>query len=379
MDHGVLFVSTMFLISGCANVSNNLPSAGPSRYTVTETRAGYDQIDHGISIVSVNNEIIKSLLVRNRTQLFSEVFSANVRSAVELGPGDVVELSIWEAPPASLFGAMSSDIRPSMMTSHNNVFPEQMVTELGDISVPFVGSVKVGGRSPREVEAEIKTRLKGKANLPQVLLRVIHNNTSNVTIVGEVTTSTKMPLTARGERLLDALAAAGGTKQAISKISLQVTRDEKVRTLPLDLIIRDAKQNIRLQPGDVITSLFQSQSFTVLGATGKNEEINFEASGISLAQALARAGGLNDAKADSSGVFLFRYERRPGSDDHRYPVIYQLDMRAPAAFFLAQKFKVEDRDLLYVANAGSVELQKFLSIVSAATGPFSGLAPLTDR
>ena len=117
-----------------------------------------------------------------------------------------------------------------------------------------------------------------------------------------------MPLTAKGERLLDALAAAGGVRQPVNKMTLQVSRSGQVQAMALDAIIRDPKQNIVLQPGDVITSFFQPLSFTVLGATGKNEEINFEAQGISIAQALARAGGLQDVRADARGVFLFRFE-----------------------------------------------------------------------
>jgi protein involved in polysaccharide export with SLBB domain len=149
---------------------------------------------------------------------------------------------------------------------------------------------------------------RGKANQPQVLVRVIRNATSNVTVVGEVAASTRMPLTARGERLLDALAAAGGVRQPVGKVTLQLTRGEQVHALALDTIIRDPKQNIALQPGDVVTALFQPLSFIVLGATAKNEELNFEAQGITLAQALARVGGVQDRLADARAVFIFRFE-----------------------------------------------------------------------
>jgi polysaccharide biosynthesis/export protein len=222
-------------------------------------------------------------------------------------------------------------------------------------------------------------RLKGKANQPQVLVRVIRNNTANVTVVGEVTSSTRMPLTARGERLLDALAAAGGVRQPVNKMTLQVTRGNQVQALPLDTIIRDPKQNIVLLPGDVVTSLFQPLSFTVLGATGKNEELNFEAQGISLAQALARAGGLQDARADAQGVFIFRLESPaalelngqivPTTPEGKIPVIYRVNLKDPATFFVAQSFPVQNRDVMYVSNAPAAELQKFLNIVVSAIYP----------
>jgi polysaccharide export outer membrane protein len=190
-----------------------------------------------------------------------------------------------------------------------------------------------------------------------------------------VAQSARIPLTAGGERLLDALAAAGGVRQPVGKISLQLTRGEQVTTLALDTIIRDPKQNIILQPGDVITALFQSSSFTVLGATGKNEEINFEAQGITLTQALGRAGGLQDARADARAVFIFRFEDpqtlNPGGDtppqttpEGKVPVIYQVNLKDPASFFVAQSFPILNKDMLYVANSPATELQKFLNIVA---------------
>jgi polysaccharide export outer membrane protein len=78
--------------------------------------------------------------------------------------------------------------------------------------------------------------------------------------------------------------------------------------MPFDAVVSDPRQNIILQKGDVVSVSHQTKSFTVLGATAKNDEINFETSGISLMQALARAGGLNDNRADARGVFIFRYE-----------------------------------------------------------------------
>jgi hypothetical protein len=81
-----------------------------------------------------------------------------------------------------------------------------------------------------------------------------------------------------------------------------------VKTMSLDRVIQDPTQNIRLNPGDVITAFYQPFSFTALGATGKNDEINFEAPGISLTQALGRIGGVQDSRADVKGVFVFRFE-----------------------------------------------------------------------
>jgi len=297
-----------------------------------------------------------------------------------IGSGDVIEVSVWEAPPAMLFGSATVDPRMSPSTSKVTSFPEQMVSSDGTISIPFAGYVQVAGHTPKWIEEEITKLLQAKANQPQVLVRVIRNSNATATVIGEVASSTRMPLTARGEKLLDALAASGGVRQAVNKMTLQLTRGNQVQSLPLDMIIRDPRQNIVLQPGDVVTALFQSQSFTVLGATGKNDEVNFEAQGITLAQALARAGGLNDIRADARSVFIFRFEDEKALDwssppkttpDGKVPVIYQVNLRDPSTFFVAQSFPVHDKDVLYVSNAPAAELQKFLNILVSVVYPVS--------
>jgi polysaccharide export outer membrane protein len=260
------------------------------------------------------------------------------------------------------------------------VLPDQMVDRMGTINVPFVGPVKAVGRNLSEIEADIKSSLTGKANQPQVVARLVRNVSSNVTVVGEVGASAVVPLTARGERLLDALAAAGGVRQPVGKITIQLSRGGRVEALPLDTIIRDPRQNVPLKPADVVTALFQPYSFTALGATGKNEEVNFETQGITLAQALARSGGLIDARSDPKGVFIFRFEPKTAlpwghepvtAPDGRVPVVYRIDLKDPASFFIAQRFPMSDKDVLYVSNAPVAETQKFLNLL------FSIVYPLT--
>lgn len=360
-------------IIGCTNIQSSLPSSGPSKTQLLEISTS--QPASGIQIVEVNEAVARRVLASKRQKLFSETLGHVDQPAFVVGAGDVIEVSVWEAPPAALFGGTVMDPRMGPTTTRSTTFPEQMVGVKGSINIPFAGQIQAAGRNLQQIEAEVALKLKGKANQPQVLVRTIRNNTANVTVVGEVTNSLRMPLTAKGERLLDALAAAGGVRQPVNKMTLQVSRDGMVQAMPLEAIIRDPKQNITLHAGDVVTSLFQPLSFTVLGATGKNEEINFEAQGISLAQALARAGGLQDARADAQGVFLFRFESPEVLDtatkmatlaDGTVAVVYRLNLKDPATFFTAQKFPMQNRDVLYVSNAPIAELQKFLNILTSS-------------
>ena len=318
------------------------------------------------------------MLAKRRYQLFSESLGTDRGPANDIGSGDVLEINIWEAPPATLFGGGVSDPRsPSSVRS--TTLPEQMVDRDGFITVPFAGRIRAAGQSAQAVEAEIARKLKGKANQPEALVRTVRNASSTVTVVGEVSSSVRMPLTAGGERLLDALAAAGGVRQPVSKLTLQVTRGNTFQSLPLDVVIRDPKQNVYLRAGDVVTAIFQPLSFVALGATGKNDEINFEAQGINLAQALARVGGLQDLRSDPRGVFVFRFEPESAltwskqpvttTPDGQVPVVYRIDLRNPNSFFVMQNFPISNKDVVYVSNAPAAELQKFLNLVFSVAYP----------
>jgi polysaccharide biosynthesis/export protein len=375
LGHGKLL--TMLLVAGlggCVDSSSFLATSGPSRTRVTEEQKATPQIP----VVEIDAEVARKLHVAQARKSFAESLPpAAAASDLILGPGDVLAVSVWEAAPAVLFGTTSgSDPNGEGVTARATKLPEQMVAADGTIRIPFAGLIPAAGKSAHQLESDIAARLNGKANQPQVLVTVSHNVTSNVTVVGEVTQSLRMPLTAKGERVLDALAAAGGVRQPLGKVTIQLSRGDHVLAMPLDTIVQDTKQNVILEGGDVLAALYQPLSFTALGATGKNDEVNFEARGISLAQALGRVNGLQDVRSDASGVFIFRFEEPslvaagaqplPTTPQGTVPVVYRIDLKDPRSFLIAQDFPMHDKDVMYVANASSSELNKFLQILSTA-------------
>jgi polysaccharide biosynthesis/export protein len=364
----VLLFAAVLPLAACGS----LPTSGPSAKTIRNST------QQPFRVVDVDASVARELSRRNVQGLFADLFASRAENVEVVSPGDVLEVSVWEAPPAVLFNAT-----PSIGGAANSgatTFPQQMVSGEGQVYIPFAGKIDAAGKSLLAIEADIQAKLRGKANQPQVLVRLAVNNTAYATVVGEVVVSARVPLTPRGERLLDALATAGGTKQAVGKITLQLTRGVEVQSLPLDVVIRDPLQNIRLQPGDVVTALYQPLSFTALGAAGKSDEVDFEAKGISLAQALARINGVIDTRADAAGVFIFRFEpaatphtlNAAAKPDGMVPVIYRVNLKDPNTFFVAQNFPMQNKDVLYVANAPAAELQKFINLLLSTVYPIEG-------
>ena len=365
----MLALSVVFSIAGCSTVS----SSGPKKSNVLNL-ANPDNPSR-VQVVDVTEAVADQLLRFEKHTLFSETWGGQPYSGV-IGVGDLLQVSIWEAPPAVLLGGSLGVLGSGHAQSVQ--LPVQMVDKSGAIQIPFAGRVTVKGKLPSQVQTEIVHRLKDMANQPQVLVSTVQNNSAAVTIIREGKSVT-LPLTPKGERILDAVSAIGGVPYAADKTTLQLTRGKIVRSLPLIQITQDPRQNIILQAGDVITSTLQPYSFTALGASGKAGEINFESQGISLAKALGRVGGLQDNLADASGVFVFRYEspevlnlaeNTPAADaNHKIPVVYRINLKDARSMFYTQNFPMRDRDVLFVANAPISDLQKFLKVVSTLTSP----------
>jgi polysaccharide export outer membrane protein len=153
--------------------------------------------------------------------------------------------------------------------------------------------------------------------------------------------------------------------------------------MPLEKIVEDPRQNVRMVADDIVTVLHQPYSFIALGAVARNAEIPFEGKGISLAQALARTGGLRDDRANIRGIFVFRLESPEALDASRLtdarrtekglvPVVYRLDLSDATGFFVTQDFLIHDKDVIYISTAPGADLMRFVSTVSSLA--FSALS-----
>ncbi|MGC8467770.1 MAG: polysaccharide biosynthesis/export family protein, partial [Acidithiobacillus sp.] len=259
----------------------------------------------------------------------------------------------------------------------------QMVGAHGDITIPFAGEISCAGKTLQQISAEIRARLRGMAHDPQVVTRLVNNHAQSVTVVGNVARSTQVPMIPGGVTVLQALAAAGGTDKPVDKVTIQLSREGKVLQLPLEDIIRDPKANVSLRPGDVVTALYQPLHVTILGATKTDKEVDFQASGISLARALAQVGGLDGSAADARAVYVFRLEK-PSLLTHwpqplkvlpngEVPVVFRFNFSDPATLFAAQAFPIQNHDMIYVASAPVTDLQKFLGLIVQIVYPIQGL------
>jgi polysaccharide export outer membrane protein len=158
-----------------------------------------------------------------------------------IGVDDEVKVSVWQNPGLDV----SVPVRPD-----------------GKISVPLVGDVEAGGRTPEEVGAEIQEKLKTYVRDPQVTVIVTqlrsHEYLSRVRVTGAVRTPVSVPYR-QGMTVLDAVLAAGGTNEFAAADRTELYRKEGETTrayaVRLDRILKNGEltTNYPVQPGDVIT------------------------------------------------------------------------------------------------------------------------------
>ena len=368
----VIGVCAGFLVTACSS----LPTAGPTASDVKHQEIRDNEVR--FDLVDIDDNVVTALLAAPHESFQARFKKYGRPPQPRIGVGDAVVVSIWEAAGGGLFGTSPTDHVSA--GSRNVTIPEQLVGQDGGISVPFAGRVPTAGRRPVEVQADIEKRLAEKAIEPQVIVTVTRSVTNSVTVSGEVIQGARVPLSLKGDRLLDLLAAAGGAKTPVYETFVRLSRDGITATIPMELLVANPAENIYAYPGDVLTLVRLPQSFTVFGATGLNTQVNFTAERMTLVEALAKAGGLQDMRSDPAGVFLFRFEppnivktlgrsQLATGPEGTSPLVYRLDLSDAKSYFLAQRFPIHDKDIIYVANADLNELQKFFTLLNTLTGP----------
>lgn len=360
-----------FAISGCTALPSAGPEVSPSSYAAVNPPS-----DAPHAVVNVTPQVVR---VVEKSQPGSGLggFRGPGAASIRIGVGDIVGVTIFEASPGGLFIPLEST-----NSSGNFVnLPDQKVDSAGNISVPYAGSIKAAGQEPAAVQRVIEQRLASRAIEPQAVVAVKSQTSSEVSVLGDVNAPSKFPVNADGERVLDVIAKAGGPKQPGYETYVTLQRGKKKATVYFQKLVREPSNNIYVLPNDTIYVYREAHSFTAFGASNENGRYDFADETISLSDALGKAGGLLDNRANPGAVLVYRIEDRKTAarlgvpvekfpDDH-IPVIYQFNLRDPGGFFLASSFPVHNKDVIYIGNAAIVKFMKFIDVVGATTAAAS--------
>lgn len=294
-----------------------------------------------------------------------------------IGPGDILQITVFEVGTALFSGGSAVAASAGQPTAAGSSLPLMTVARDGTITIPYVGQLAVAGQTPQEVEREVLQGLRGLSQYAQVSVSVRESVTNSAFVLGGVRTPGRVRLTGAREHVLDAIALAGGATTKPQDTTVRVTRGGRSAEVALDVLRAGSPEDLVLLPGDRIEILSALQSFTVFGASDRVSEIPFEVRRLTLAQAVARAGGPSDRQADPTAVFVFRWAQTGEDEAASKPVIYRLNMLQPESYFVAQRFAMRNGDVIYIANARSNEATKLVQIINQLFSPFYGARELT--
>lgn len=375
MNRSTILVLAALAVAGC----EALPAAGPTNVEIkTEAQDAAKSDNAAFTLVEVTEVTAQALEARPEED-FSQIFTDNGDGAsFHIHPGDIVSVTLWESVSAGISGGLFRAGGPGGGSGSSAVqIPDQIVDPGGRITIPFAGRVLVRGRTPVQVEQDIVARLEDKAINPQAIVTVTKTASNKVTVIGDAVTGGSVDLAPGADRITDAIALSGGLNGVIDDALITLTRNGLSSTMPLERIFKQPSQNLRLSPGDILTLESRPNSFIAVGATSINARLPFGNRPYFLSDALGAVGGVLDSRGDPAAVYVLRiedpvfatinYGATPLANDGA-PIAYLFDLDLAASFFLTRRFQMQDKDIIYVANAPTVELQKLLDIFRATTG-----------
>lgn len=350
-----------------ASACSTLPGGGPSAATLRETPA--------VDIVAVTPELAEAARAQATVARSAALDDALARlrgpaatPEFRFAAGDTLDVTIWSYSALPGGNSFAASGPAAMPLGGFTVAPD------GAVLLPYAGRTMLAGLTLAEAQQSIARRYATLRILqgPTAAVRLASSPQSDVLVTGAVGQPKAIAWNPAGLTLAQAVTQALGDGNAtLAAGDLSATRSAvRVSILrggaaPVDLPVASAlEERIPLRPGDrVIVRKAPLVEVTMLGGgTRRNGVIGF-AKQPALAEALAEANGLDGNVANDHAVFVLR--KRAGAR----PVLYDFAWKRGEGLVAAQQFPLESDDIVYVAEAPIVSVQKVIGLLFQVTLP----------
>tara|TARA_R110002050_G_scaffold99955_1_gene207168 strand:- start:2227 stop:3366 length:1140 start_codon:yes stop_codon:yes gene_type:complete len=350
----LLALFAVALLAGCTVVPGSYHSPTPGWFIDETEMAQGKPLPDVVKVHAIGTAILgQKTIAPEEKPVPTELDLSDKDYDYTVGPGDVLQIIVWDHPELTIPAGGERSSAESGNWVHND----------GTIFYPYVGIIKVAGLRVTEIRDMVTNRLSKYIEDPQVDVSVAAFRNKKIYITGEVETPGLYPVTNVPTRLIDAIGEAGGLTSEADWSSVVLTRNGNDYRLSLRDIYQfgNTAQNILLQPNDVINvNPVTDAKVFVLGEVRQPASLQMGRNGLTLAEALAEKGGLNQQESNASGVFVFR--KALEGEDHGIDV-YQLNAKDAAALILADSFELQERDIVYVTAAPLVKWNRVLRLM----------------
>lgn len=267
-----------------------------------------------------------------------------------VGQGDILQVIVFDHPELTA---------PAGLNASNGLIGFEVQRD-GTFFYPFAGNVQAAGRTVETIRNDLSQKLGQFITEPQIDVRVRGFNSQHVSVTGEVKEPLRQPITSIPLTLIEAVNAAGGFSEFADPSRTTIQRGGRIYGVDVEAFLTSGlvANNPVLLPGDVVTVPRRKvDEAYLLGEVSKRAAIDLSTDPVSLTQALARQGGINEVRADARGVFVFR--EHPGGIH-----VFQLDTALPTGLLLGTRFFLQPSDVIYVTRS---PLQKWNDLISKIT------------
>ncbi|MFL9909276.1 polysaccharide biosynthesis/export family protein [Paraburkholderia sp. RL17-337-BIB-A] len=315
-----------------------------------------------VPITDVNFDLLSKLreVAANARTDATESLMKVTRDAYTLGPGDVLQITVWDHPEfAAALGA-----QPTTVAHASDPASGIVVDQAGNIQFPYVGTVHAAGLRPEEVQALVMKGLSRYFKDPQVTVRIGSFRAKQVFVDGEVRAPGAVPITDIPMTLYEAIGASGGFTPAADQSRIVLVRNGT--SYPIDLtgmLERDENPSqIVLKNGDLLRVVARDDNgvFVMGEVTKPATALPLKNGRLTLSEALSQAGSISSTTADAAQLYVIR-----GSLGVT-PRVFHLDAASPVAMVLANEFQLQPKDIVYVDGNGLVRLGRVLSLLLPA-------------
>lgn len=299
-----------------------------------------------------------------------------------IGPGDIVSVVVWEHPELTNPG---NELRSEEAAG-------RLVDADGTMFYPYVGDFRVEGMRISDARDYISRNLQRVIRDPQVDVRVLSHRSKRVYVTGEVLTPGLVILNDVPRGILDVINERGGLKETASQRTAIISRDGESHRVNLQALYAYGmpEYNIALEPGDVVHVPDNSgERVFVLGEVGQEGAQPIQRKTMTLTEALSNAQGIEPLSGKDAGVFVFRSgayddmgEFVPGSGDsgtsQPAATVFTLDVGKLEGFLIADRFRLQPRDVVYVAATGFAKYNRVIQQILPTVSTLFQLERLVD-